>query len=58
MDKWLAKFLDDTLENQTDKTDSLTELVSVSGMSVPFSENPGENSQAPAPPLQPGWLVV
>jgi hypothetical protein len=67
MDKWLGKFLDDTLENQTDKADILPELVSVSGMSVPFSESPGgtsplhptpQNDRAPTPPLQPGWLVV
>ena len=67
MDKWLAKFLADALENQTDKADILPELVSVSGMSVPFSESPGGNStldptpqidRAPTPPLQPGWLVA
>ena len=33
MDKWLAKFLDDTLEKRTDKADMLPELVSMSGMS-------------------------
>ena len=67
MDKWLAKFLDNTLENRTDKTDILPRLVSVSGMSVPFPESlekispsrPGSPiDQAPTPPLHPGWLVV
>lgn len=33
MDKWLAKFLDDTLEKRTDKADILPESVSLSGMS-------------------------
>ncbi len=37
MDKWLAKFLDDTLEKRTDKADILPELVSMSGMSGPDS---------------------
>lgn len=44
MDKWLTKFLDDTLEKGTDKTDSLPDPVSVSGMSVSSSRGPGGNS--------------
>lgn len=39
MDKWLAKFLDDTLEKRTDKADILPELVSMSGMSGADSGN-------------------
>jgi hypothetical protein len=63
MDKWLAKFLDDTLEKRTDKTDILPQTVSVSGMSVPFPECPGEITTAHtaspyAPPLQSGWVVT
>ncbi|MEQ1679274.1 MAG: hypothetical protein ABL950_01510 [Nitrospira sp.] len=63
MDKWLAKFLDETLEDRTDKTDIVPKSGSVSGMSGPISGIPPEidqtqtNDVPPAPPLKPGdWV--
>jgi hypothetical protein len=63
MDKWLAKFLDDTLEDRPDKPDILPQTVSVSGMSGPFPKSLAEittHQTAPpsTPPLQTGWIVT
>lgn len=64
MNKWLAKFLDDTLEDRTDIPDTLPDLSRMSVLSVPFSGILPEvsflapKSQSPTPPLQPGWLAA
>ncbi|MGZ8373314.1 MAG: hypothetical protein ACXW4A_00160 [Nitrospira sp.] len=63
MDKWLAKFLDETPEYRTDKPDILPEGVRVSGLSGPFPCILPESScvQAddvlPTLPFRPGQWV-
>lgn len=47
MNKWLAKFVDASPEDRTDKPDILPVQGTMSGMSGPLSKSPGEN----APPV-------
>ena len=57
MGKWLANFSADIPESRTDKADSVGELGTMSGMSVPDIEVSAKNSpdQIPlTPTIQPG----
>lgn len=47
MDKWLAKFLDDSLEDRTDIPDTLPNSVSMSVLSVPVSGIPAKKIFSP-----------
>jgi hypothetical protein len=63
MDKWLAKFLGNTLEKRTDIPDTLADLGRMSALSVPFLSDQPKISDAlahvpPVPPLEAGWFVT
>ena len=63
MGKWLAKFSADIPDSRTDKADTVGEMGTMSGMSVPDMDvsvkiTTPDSADERTPPLQAGWRIV